>query len=112
MNMVQEVTMIQELVLQLIEAHSFNNFNGRQISSGLRHNPELWKGVLFWAENSFELLQSLQDDRFFGDTILIMTSGKEDWYLEYMAETWKPSTIQWKSNPNPSESSVLYLSWD
>lgn len=84
-----------QIMLEAIERRFFYS-NGEKIANDLRLNRHLFSSVALLNEDKHDFLASIGNGYFSGDTILIMSSGRDEHTLQALAETWNPSKIEWE----------------
>lgn len=89
---------VQSIVAQLMEASSFNDFDGKAVVKKLEENEELWKGFVWGRFDGYSELITLRDigsECYNADTLYILpTPGKED-ALKKLAKTFSADEVDW-----------------
>jgi len=119
---------MQELMFQIMELSSFNEFNGERVVNDLRKNKSIWKGALFGRFGGYSelvILRDIGEDYYNADTLMILpVDGKED-ELEKLASGWSADEVGWiggeeacsmlgsySPNLRKNQKQVLRVWWD
>lgn len=99
----QNINHVQELNLQLMEAASFNNFDGKKVVQDLRENKELWRGAVMGREgyakaayaSTIDLisLRDIEDDCWNVSTIFILVDNDKAEAMVELAKTWSADEV-------------------
>lgn len=113
---------VQELNLELMELASFNSFDGKAVVKSLKENQDLWAGAVMGRFGYAELIQLRDIDSGYWsiDTLMILSSGKDDDKLELLAKSWSADEVDWLSEEEaadklgswPTKKRVLRVWWD
>jgi hypothetical protein len=82
-----------EVLLGLIERHSFNMMDGKKIAAQLRADRHLWDGVLFLRTDYGITLRDLPNGSYNADTVVLLTDEKRRAALYEIVKGWEPHSI-------------------
>lgn len=101
----EERNEVQELQLKLLELTQFNSFYGLDVAEGLRSHRELWRAAILLQPPPAYLLplRDLEDGFWNADTLMVLSSQKDDERLEFLARTWDPDEVEWITGPKADE---------
>lgn len=95
---------VQDLYLKLIDLNSFNSFAGPEVVADLRANRNLWKAVtMVSCHYPLLYLRDMASGAWNVDTVMILSSQKDDTRLELVAERWDPDEVRWVEGREASE---------
>ena len=127
---------IQDLIFEIMERSSYNEFNGKAVVKDLQSHKDLWKGVVMDREyGSFDpvdrdgfkhgidliKLRDICDNIYNVDTLFILPSGKDDEALRKLALGWDADEVDWVGNGDHyslgiggknSDIKILRIWWD
>lgn len=82
-----------EVFLGLIERHSFNSMNGKQVAADLRAERRLWDAVIFYRTDVGITIRDMPDGSYNADTVSILTDT-DRWELLYpFLKQWSADSI-------------------
>jgi hypothetical protein len=86
---------IQDIQLELIRRHRFNNFDGRRVIADLLAYRDWWEAVLMDRMDDLIKLRDLSDNFWNVDTLYILaTNARNAWRLAELAEDWQADTVE------------------
>jgi hypothetical protein len=100
----------QQIIFQLMEASSFNEFDGKNVVKSLKEHPELWHSVMFCRSPKVWPLLPLRDleEGFFNaDTVYIYVNGERS-VVEEMVSAWGADEIDWLSDEERFDFTTMY----
>lgn len=113
---------VQDLNFELMELASFNSFDGKAVVADLKKHQELWHGAVMgrFVYSQLIALRDISGGDWNVDTLMILSSGKNDGELELLAKSWEADEVDWLSDEeadrllgsSPSWSKVLRVWWD
>ena len=91
---------IQEIIFELMERSSFNEFDGVRVVRDLKSSPALWEGVIMDRESfdkSVDLtkLRDIPGNLYNVDTVFIIPKKGKENKLHNLAKKWKADEINW-----------------
>ena len=88
---------VQRLQFELMQASSFNDFNGEQVVKDLIENKDNWIGCIWGRFGYFDLmpLRDISQGIWNTDTLYILTEKKNIRFLKKMAKKWKADEFGW-----------------
>jgi hypothetical protein len=115
----EPISPVQELHLALIEAASFNDFDGKQVVRSLRKHRDLWHSALMdgetWGGQPIYgiKLRDLQQGYWNVDTLYIVATekGVADNALLKVVKRWHADEIDW-AEVKYVDAPVLRVWWD
>ncbi len=86
---------IQDIQLELIQRHRYNNFDGRRVVADLLAYRDWWEAVLMDRMDDLIKLRDVSDNFWNVDTLYILaTNARNAWRLAELAEDWQADTVE------------------
>ena len=84
----------QELQFELMRLATADNLDGDRVVKDLKAHANLWEGALI-GRNDLVGLRDLRDGYWNADTLVVLSSGKDDAVLEALAKNWQADSVSW-----------------
>lgn len=86
---------VQGIMLDLIEAASFNGFDGPAVRKALEWRRNYWEAVLMTRVGAGITLRDLADGQYNVDLMYILPAPGRERELEKLAQQWGADEIKW-----------------